>query len=71
MMVRLRQLHRVIDVELTQSSREDGATAADTGIDSCGVNTSFDMTVKFSPAAPVAEAPRGASEVPVSLGGGS
>jgi Tfp pilus assembly protein PilN len=69
MMVRLRQLHRVIDVELTQSSREDGAT--DAGIDTCGANTAFDMTVKFSPAAPVAEAPRGASRVPVSLGGGS
>jgi Tfp pilus assembly protein PilN len=69
MMVRLRQLHRVIDVELAQSSREDGV--AEAAVDSCGANTSFDLTVKFSPTAPVAEAPRGASRVPVSLGGGS
>ncbi len=69
MMVRLRQLHRVVDVELTQSSREDGAGEA--SVDTCGRNTSFDMTVKFSPTAPAAEAPRGASGVPVSLGGGS
>jgi Tfp pilus assembly protein PilN len=70
MMVRLRQLHRVIDVELTQSSRADaqGATAA---IDSCGRNTSFDLTVTFSPTSPVADAPRGETRVPASLGGGS
>jgi Tfp pilus assembly protein PilN len=68
MMVRLRQLHRVTDVELAQSSQEDDASAA--AVDNCGKLTSFDMTVKFSPAAPV-EAPRGASQVPVSLGGGS
>jgi hypothetical protein len=69
MMVRLRQLHRVTDVELRQSSREDGP--AEVAVDNCGENTSFDMTVKFSPASPVAEAPRGAAGVPVSLGGGS
>jgi Tfp pilus assembly protein PilN len=70
MMVRLRQLHRVVDVELTQSSREDaqGATAA---IDSCGRNTSFDLTLTFSPTSPVADAPRGETRVPASLGGGS
>jgi Tfp pilus assembly protein PilN len=70
MMVRLRQLHRVVDVELTQSSRESevGATAA---IDSCGPNTSFDLTLTFSPTSPVADAPRGETRVPASLGGGS
>jgi Tfp pilus assembly protein PilN len=70
MMVRLRQLHRVVDVELTQSSRADaeGATAA---IDSCGRNTSFDLTLTFSPTSPVADAPRGETRVPASLGGGS
>jgi Tfp pilus assembly protein PilN len=69
-MVRLRQLHRVIDVELTQSSRADAqdATAA---IDSCGRNTSFDLTLTFSPTSPVADAPRGETRVPASLGGGS
>ncbi len=69
-MVRLRQLHRVIDVELTQSSRADAedATAA---LDSCGRNTSFDLTLTFSPTSPVADAPRGEPRVPASLGGGS
>jgi Tfp pilus assembly protein PilN len=70
MMVRLRQLHRVVDVELTQSSRDDAAAVAAT-IDSCGRNTSFDLTLTFSPTAAVAEAPRGAKRVPASLGGGS
>jgi Tfp pilus assembly protein PilN len=70
MMVRLRQLHRVVDVELTQSSRDDAAGATAT-IDGCGQNTSFDLTLTFSPTAAVAEAPRGATRVPASLGGGS
>jgi Tfp pilus assembly protein PilN len=70
MMVRLRQLHRVIDVELTQSSSADAA-AASTSIDGCGPNTSFDLTLIFSPTAAVADAPRGATRVPASLGGGS
>jgi Tfp pilus assembly protein PilN len=70
MMVRLRQLHRVVDVELTQSSRDDAAAAA-AATDSCGRNTSFDLTLTFSPTAAVAEAPRGATRVPASLGGGS
>jgi Tfp pilus assembly protein PilN len=70
MMVRLRQLHRVVDVELTQSSRDDAAGATAT-IDGCGQNTSFDLTPTFSPTAAVAEAPRGATRVPASLGGGS
>jgi Tfp pilus assembly protein PilN len=70
MMVRLRQLHRVVDVELKQSSQDDeaGATAS---IDSCGSGTSFDLTLTFSPISPVAEAPRGETRVPASLGGGS
>jgi Tfp pilus assembly protein PilN len=69
MMVRLRQLHRVTDVELTSSIRE--AESADVSFDNCGSNASFDLTVKFSPTAPAAEAPRGAVRVPASLGGGS
>ncbi len=71
MMVRLRQLHRVVDVELSQSSRDDTAAVADATIDSCGRNTSFDLTLTFSPSAAVADAPRGATRVPASLGGGS
>jgi Tfp pilus assembly protein PilN len=70
MMVRLRQLHRVVDVELTQSSRaEAGAEAAAT--DGCGSNATFDLTLTFSPTPAAAEAPRGATRVPASLGGGS
>jgi Tfp pilus assembly protein PilN len=69
-MVRLRQLHRVVDVELTQSSRE-GAQDTTAAIDSCGRNTSFDLTLTFSPTSPVADAPRGETRVPASLGGGS
>jgi Tfp pilus assembly protein PilN len=69
MMVRLRQLHRVSDVELRQSTQEDDAGAAST--DNCGAMTSFEIAVTFSSAAPVSEAPRGATRVPVSLGGGS
>jgi Tfp pilus assembly protein PilN len=69
MMVRLRQLHRVVDVELRESTREDdGGTAA---VDGCGSNTSFDLTLTFSPTSPAAEAPRGETRVPASLGGGS
>jgi Tfp pilus assembly protein PilN len=69
MMVRLRQLHRVTDVELTSSTKatESGAAA----LDDCGANTTFEITVTFGPAAPATEAPRGATRVPASLGGGS
>jgi Tfp pilus assembly protein PilN len=70
MMVRLRQLHRVVDVALKQSSQDDTADAT-TSIDSCGKSTSFDLTLTFSPTSPVAEAPRGETRVPASLGGGS
>jgi Tfp pilus assembly protein PilN len=71
MMVRLRQLHRVTDVQLRQSTKEPGEAAGEATIDSCGRNASFDMTVAFSPTAPATEAPRGAVRVPASLGGGS
>jgi Tfp pilus assembly protein PilN len=69
MMVRLRQLHRVVDVELTQSAK--GSSAQAIGPDSCGTYTSFDVTLTFSPTPQADEAPRGAGRVPVSLGGGS
>jgi Tfp pilus assembly protein PilN len=70
MMVRMRQLHRVVDVELN-SSVKDPAAAETTSQDNCGANTTFDITLSFSPSAPAAEAPRGAKSVPASLGGGS
>jgi Tfp pilus assembly protein PilN len=69
MMVRLRQLHRVTDVELTSSIK--GTERGTAAPDNCGANTSFEITVNFGPAAPATEAPRGAKRVPVSLGGGS
>jgi Tfp pilus assembly protein PilN len=69
MMVRLRQLHRVQEVELGSSTKEDSAGAP--GIEGCGANYKFDLTLNFSPAAPVSEAPRGEARVPASLGGGS
>jgi Tfp pilus assembly protein PilN len=69
MMVRLRQLHRVVDVELTQSVRGIAAEAA--APESCGANTSFDIRLTFGAITPAAEAPRGATRVPASLGGGS
>jgi Tfp pilus assembly protein PilN len=69
MMVRLRQLHRVTDVELRQSVKEEGG--GETTFDACGTNYKFDLVVTFSPAADASEAPRGENRVPVSLGGGS
>jgi Tfp pilus assembly protein PilN len=69
LMVRLRQMHRVTDVKLNESAREQGSTEA--SVDSCGRLFKFDVTVSFEPAAPVKEAPRGAVRVPASLGGGS
>jgi Tfp pilus assembly protein PilN len=67
-LVRLRSLHRVTDVELNESLREQGV--ADVTVDSCGPLYKFDVTVTFAPAA-LAEAPRGSDRVPASLGGGS
>jgi hypothetical protein len=70
MMVRMRQMYRVTDVELNQSVTEVGATEAATA-DSCGRYYEFDLTLTFSAAPASTEAPRGVARVPVSLGGGS
>ena len=67
-LVRLRQMHRVSDVELNESLIE--GTDNEVTLDSCGDNYQFDVTVRFDPAPP-AEAPVGSDRVPVSLGGGS
>ena len=69
MMVRLRQLYRVDDVELNESTlgeHEEEATAT-----SCGPLYTFNLTIKFTAAEPSREAPRGSQSVPASLGGGS
>jgi Tfp pilus assembly protein PilN len=70
MMVRMRQMYRVTDVELNQSATEVGVEEEATA-DSCGRYYQFDLTLTFSEAPAASEAPRGASRVPVSLGGGS
>jgi Tfp pilus assembly protein PilN len=69
LMVRMQHLHRATDVKLNQSAQE--TTDGEASIDSCGRLYQFDVTVSFEQVAPASEAPRGASEVPVSLGGGS
>ncbi len=69
-MVRLRQLHRVDDVKLKESTRESGSDVKAT-VDNCGSLYKFDVAVTFSPTAPLSEAPRGSEQVPASLGGGS
>jgi hypothetical protein len=69
MMVRLRQLHRVNDVELNESTA--GVPTDEPGLDGCGPLYTFNLTVKFTPAEPAREAPRGSRGVPASLGGGS
>lgn len=68
MMLRLRRMYRVEDVELTESVMEDLNSPA--SISSCGSYYKFDVTVTFS-AAPAAEAPDGDARVPAALGGGS
>ena len=65
MMVRMRQMHRVTDVELNQSSTELGREG-DVTVDSCGRYYQFNLTVTFS-AAPIRPRPRAASHpVPAS-----
>jgi Tfp pilus assembly protein PilN len=68
-MVRLRELHRVDDVELNESIA--GTPSEKPGIDACGQLYTFNLTVKFTPTGPAKEAPRGTKSVPASLGGGS
>jgi Tfp pilus assembly protein PilN len=68
MMVRLRQLYRVDDVELNESTLGDSAEDATVG--SCGSLYTFNLTVKFSATEPSSETPRGSKSVPASLGGG-
>lgn len=70
MMVRMRQMHRVTDVELNESSTDPAVEGAVT-VDSCGHYYQFNLTLTFSQAADPSEAPRGATRVPASLGGGS
>ena len=69
MMVRLRQLYRVDEVELNESTI--GANEEEASATSCGPLYTFNLTVKFTAAEPSKETPRGSQSVPASLGGGS
>jgi len=71
MMVRLRALHRVDDVKLNESAQEGDNADDDASVDNCGRFYKFDLSVTFTPLAPGGEAPKGATGVPASLGGGS
>ena len=68
LMLRLRRMHRVEDVTLKESAREQRGAAAT--LDNCGRLYKFDVTVAFVGASP-REAPDGRKRVPASLGGGS
>jgi Tfp pilus assembly protein PilN len=70
MLVRLRQMHRVSDVQLNESTTEVSQTG-EISFDSCGSYYQFNVTVSFEPTAPSNEAPRGEATVPAALGGGS
>jgi Tfp pilus assembly protein PilN len=69
MMVRLRELYRVDDVVLNESSLGPGEEEAT--VSNCGPLYTFNLTVKFTAAEPSKEVPRGSDSVPASLGGGS
>jgi Tfp pilus assembly protein PilN len=73
MMVRLRNLYRVEDVQLNESTQEiiGGTDETKSTVDNCGPLYKFDITIDFSATPPASEAPSGATRVPASLGGGS
>jgi Tfp pilus assembly protein PilN len=69
MMVRLKQLYRAEEVTLNESTA--GTLDQETTQGNCGSLYTFNITVKFSAAAPKRQAPLGTDRVPASLGGGS
>jgi Tfp pilus assembly protein PilN len=68
LMLRLRRMHRVEDVTLSESVLEDEQGVPT--VESCGRYYRFDVAVSFSPTV-VEESPAGARRVPAALGGGS
>lgn len=68
LMLRLRRMHRVEDVTLSESVLEDEQGAP--SVDTCGRYYKFDVDVSFATATPE-EAPDGERRVPAALGGGS
>jgi Tfp pilus assembly protein PilN len=81
LLVRVRRLHGVEDVDLAESGREEtetggggdtsGAGGADRFEEKCGHDFKFDMTATFVPDGPTAPKVTGTKKVPASLGGGS
>jgi Tfp pilus assembly protein PilN len=70
-LVRLRQLHRAVDVQLVDSSQSETESAPATGATGCfGSDYTFNASVTFDPA-PAAEPKEEGSAVPSSLGGGA
>jgi len=79
-MVRLRQMHRVTDVELKESSKTDETSssgagdasgASGAGGEGCGDAYTFELTVVFGETEqPTAPGAGGADRVPTRLGGG-
>lgn len=67
LMVRLRRMHRVDEVTLTESAQEAGGGAA--SLASCGKLYSFDLLVSFL-ATPPPEGTGAGKRVPAGLGGG-
>jgi Tfp pilus assembly protein PilN len=79
MLVRLRRLNGVGDVDLAESAREEegagGAAAAagdaSSNPTSCAPDYKFDLSVSFAAAGPTAPTTKGTERVPATLGGGS
>jgi Tfp pilus assembly protein PilN len=69
LMVRMRAMHRVTEVELNESTQQEHGGPPT--VDNCGSLYKFDVTAKFTATPPANEAPEGANGVPASLGGGS
>jgi Tfp pilus assembly protein PilN len=70
LMVRLRQVYLVDNVELKESAK--GENTGPASIDNCGTLLQFDVMMTFSASAPTErEAPLGQRSVPARLGGGS
>ena len=67
-MLRLRRMHRVEDVTLTESVLEDEQGIP--SVESCGSYYKFEIGVTFAGVAPQ-DAPDGQRRVPAALGGGS
>jgi Tfp pilus assembly protein PilN len=77
LMVRLRELHRVNDIQLTESSRGDAsasstsASSSTSSTEGCGKYYKFNLKAVFELAPEPVSATHGPKAVPARLGGGS